>query len=260
MVGIKLGLLFVLLSHSSYTAFHYFTIFTMRSFYILIPTLAIANMGGANAQLQKAGAKNIRSGVVQRAIAITGKRQVHSADFSSSPPSPDGVLIDPLRSNQGQVEKGESLDKRLVAKRDFLSGLSQGFYSIFGHASSASTVDESQASSSNVSWRSLGGSWLMIKLSRLPSRSISPHLKVFLGASIPPARPRPSWVFPAAMGSSFHPLMPRLALLQALRLSPTTHPWVFFLLSELRLTPPTTISLLVPTTITQLLATVLLDP
>ena len=108
MVDIEFSLLFVLLSRPSYPAFYTilynFTIFTMRSFYILIPTLAIANMGGANAQLQKAGAENIRSGVVQRAIAITGKRQVHSADFSSSSPSPDGGLIDPLRSNQGHKE------------------------------------------------------------------------------------------------------------------------------------------------------------
>ncbi|KAJ3502837.1 hypothetical protein NMY22_g18450 [Coprinellus aureogranulatus] len=118
----------------------------MRSFYILIPTLAIANMGGANAQTQRAGAENIRSGVIQRAIAITGKRQVHSADFSSGGPSGDGSFIDPLRPNHGRKENREPVDQRLLAKRALLSSLTSGLQNMFGL--SGSTASEGTASAS----------------------------------------------------------------------------------------------------------------
>lgn len=121
------------------------TIFTMRSFYILIPTLAIANMGGANAQLQKSGAENIRSGVIQRAIAITGKRQIHSADFSSGGPSPDGGFVDPLRSNHGRKGTRDAVDEKLLANRGLLSGLTSGFQNIFGLGAGTSLQDTANA-------------------------------------------------------------------------------------------------------------------
>lgn len=142
-VSVSLSITFILSSYPY--GLDESTIFTMRSFYILIPTLAIANMGGANAQLQKSGSENIRSGVIQRAIAITEKRQVHSADFSSGGPSPDGTFVDPLRSSHGRKDAREAVDERLLSRRNLLSALTAGFQNILGLGAGTTSQDTANA-------------------------------------------------------------------------------------------------------------------
>jgi hypothetical protein len=83
---------------------------------------------GVSAQLQKSGG-NIRSGVVQRAIAITERRQVHSADFSSGGPS-DGAFGDPLRSDHahGKRDAEEANSNASIRRRlSSFSGLTNFF-------------------------------------------------------------------------------------------------------------------------------------
>ncbi|KAJ2916784.1 hypothetical protein MD484_g3647, partial [Candolleomyces efflorescens] len=110
----------------------------MRSSYILLPTLALINMG-VSAQLQKSGG-NIRSGVVQRAIAITERRQVHSADFSSGGPS-DGAFGNPLRADHAHGKRdAEEASSKASIRRRILSG----FGNYFNGAEEVS-ADESSA-------------------------------------------------------------------------------------------------------------------